>query len=234
MADSFEKSRIFIKIILLSQFPKFEHNDLILLRKMVRIILMSSRYKKDFYFYKAKRERYLARSIYKLKEMDEKYKLIKRNDTILDLGCYPGSWLQYCSKVVGSKGIVLGVDQKEPDHELGGNVKFLKADVFDLEIGAIEAISPDFEVLLSDMAPFTTGFKSVDHHRIMALARRSLKLADDLLKKGGNFVCKIFEGKDAQVLLKEVKGRFKVTKIYKPRSSKKESREIYLVGLGKI
>lgn len=201
---------------------------------MARITLMPGRYKKDFYFYKAKRERYLARSIYKLKEMDEKYKLIKRNDTVLDLGCYPGSWLQYCSKVIGSKGVVLGVDQEELDYEFGDNVKFLKADVFDLDIEAIKAVSPGFEVVLSDMAPFTTGFKSVDHHRIMSLARRSLELADGLLKKGGNFVCKIFEGEDAKVLSEEVKERFEVTKIYKPRSSKKESPEIYLVGLGKI
>lgn len=189
---------------------------------------------KDFYFYKAKRNHYLARSVYKLKEIDEKYHLLKKNDVVLDLGCHPGSWLQYCSKVIGPKGMILGIDLKELDHKFGDNVRFLKADILDLNIRTIKSmVNKDFGVVLSDMAPFTTGDKFVDHERSMRLARRSLEIADQVLRKAGNFLCKILEGEESHAFPKEVRERFGFMKIYKPKGSRKESREIYVIGLGK-
>jgi len=195
---------------------------------------MSGKEIKDFYFYKAKREHYLARSVYKLKEIDEKYHLLKKNDVVLDLGCCPGSWLQYCSKVAGPKGMILGIDVKELGYKLGGDVRFLRADVLNLNIRAIKSmVNKDFDVVLSDMAPFTTGAKFVDHERSMQLARRSLEIANQVLRKTGNFLCKILEGEESPAFLKEVRKRFGFMKVYKPKGSRKESREIYVIGLGK-
>jgi len=198
------------------------------------MVNMSGKEIKDFYFYKAKREHYLARSVYKLKEIDEKYHLLKKNDVVLDLGCCPGSWLQYCSKAIGSKGMILGIDVKELEHKLGNNVRFLKADVLNLNIRTIKSmVNKDFNVVLSDMAPFTTGVKSIDHERSMKLARRSLEIANQVLRKAGNFLCKILEGEESHAFFREVRERFGFVKVYKPKGSRKESREIYVIGLGK-
>ncbi|HIC91118.1 MAG TPA: RlmE family RNA methyltransferase [Syntrophaceae bacterium] len=189
---------------------------------------------KDFYFYKAKREHYLARSVYKLKEIDEKYHLLKKNDVVLDLGCHPGSWLQYCSKIIGPKGMILGIDVKELGYKPGDNVRFLKADILNLNIRTIKSmVNKHFDVVLSDMAPFTTGVKSIDHQRSMNLARRSLEIANQVLRKAGNFLCKMLEGEESPAFLKEIKERFGFIKVYKPKGSRKESREIYVIGLGK-
>jgi 23S rRNA (uridine2552-2'-O)-methyltransferase len=194
---------------------------------------MPRRVVKDFLFYKAKREHYAARSIYKLKEMNKKYRLLKEGNVILDLGCYPGSWLQHCSQVAGPTGMVLGIDRKELTHKVADNVRFLKADVLDLNLEDIKEIAQEFDVVLSDMAPSTMGIRSVDHQRSLVLARRCLEIARHVLKSKGNLACKIFEGEDSPGFFAEVKRWFEFAKIYKPSSSRKESREIYVIGLRK-
>ncbi len=130
--------------------------------------------------------------------------------------------------------MVLGIDRKDLAHKIADNVKFLKADALDLDLENIRQIAKQFDVVLSDMAPPTTGIKSIDHQRSVMLATRCLEIAHHLLKSKGNLVCKIFEGEDSPRFFEEVKKGFEFTKIYKPKASSKESREIYVIGLRKI
>ncbi len=192
------------------------------------------RYKpKDFYFKKAKRHKYVARSVYKLEEIQKKYRIIKPGARVLDLGCYPGSWLQYAEEKVGTRGLVIGVDLKELKKEFSPRVIFLKQDVNELDPALLKKYSPVFDVVLSDMAPATTGIGFVDSTRSVYLADRALGIAIAVLKKGGSFFCKVFEGEDFPEFLKKVRGEFDRVKIIKPKASRKDSREIYLLGTGK-
>jgi len=190
-------------------------------------------YLKDAFFKKAKKEGYFARSIYKLQEIDKKYHIFKKQDKVLDLGSSPGSWLQYIAKIVGKKGIVLGIDinpikwNNPPPY-----VHFWQRDVFNWNFEEAKKFGL-FDAVVSDMAPSTTGIKDVDAYRSFKLAMRALEIAINLLKPGGHFVSKIFEGKEMKDFLIECKRHFSFVKIYKPKSSRQESREIFLVSLKK-
>ncbi len=187
----------------------------------------------DHYFKKAKRHRYLARSVYKLDEIQRKYRIIKRGSRVLDLGCAPGSWLQYAEEKVGRKGIVVGVDLKEVKKDFSSRVFVLREDVFELNPGRLKEFCSFFDVVLSDMAPATTGIGFVDSTRSIYLAERALEIADAVLKKGGYLLCKVFEGEDFPQFLKKYREAFERVKIIKPKASRKDSREIYLLGIGK-
>ncbi len=187
----------------------------------------------DFYFKKAKKQKYLARSVYKLEEIQKKYRILKPGARVLDLGCAPGSWLQYAQEKVGPKGVVVGVDQKELKADFGPKVFFVKEDVYELELSKLKQYVPYFDVVLSDMAPATTGIGFVDSTRSVYLAERALEIARAVLKKGGFFLCKVFEGEDFPPFLKRYREAFERVKIIKPKASRKDSREIYLLGIGK-
>ncbi|MFW9997531.1 MAG: SAM-dependent methyltransferase [Candidatus Odinarchaeota archaeon] len=193
---------------------------------------MVKKNQKDYYFNLAKKEGYLARSAYKLKTADLKYKLIRKGDIVLDLGCYPGSWLQYCAERVGKKGVLVGVDRKAPE-SLPGQVMFIQGDVHAMDLEVIRNASPEFDVVLSDMAPDTTGDRFVDGVRSYELADRALGIADALLKPGGRFFCKIFQSGEFDVFLRDVRRAYQTTRVFKPPSSKKASRETFVVGINK-
>ncbi len=182
--------------------------------------------KTDFYTKKAKEENYPARSVYKLQEIDQKYKIIKAGDRVLDLGCAPGSWLMYISRKVGPRGRVLGVDINDLKIEVPDNVKFIKADVFKFEVNG------KFNVVVSDLAPNTTGIGFADAQQSLEFCERALEIAKRVLIKEGNFVCKIFEGEETDEIYKSIKPLFAFAKKYKPKASRKESREIYIIGVG--
>ena len=187
--------------------------------------------RKDHYFKKAKEEGFRARSAYKLFELNKKHNIIKRNDKILDLGCSPGSWSQVALKLVGNKGLVLGIDIL-PVKELPG-IKFLEADITAKEtIFMIKTFSSQFDVIMSDMAPKTTGIKDLDHIKSIYLNEKALDLAEEVLKNRGNFICKVFQGEEFPNFLKKVKEKFEFTKSFKPESSRKESKEIYIIAKG--
>ncbi|MBP5295730.1 MAG: hypothetical protein J6Y94_00155, partial [Bacteriovoracaceae bacterium] len=122
----------------------------------------------DYYFKKAKEEKFLARSVYKLEEINQKFKILKKNDQVLDLGYYPGSWIQYTSSVIGKQGQILGVDLQEVNKDLAAlkNVTLMQDDVFALTPEKVQGppfhIRLPFDVVLSDMAPKTSGIRSVD------------------------------------------------------------------------
>ena len=187
---------------------------------------------KDHYSTLAKKENFPARSVYKLKEIQQKYNLIKKGDKILDLGCSPGSWLIYATELTGKKGRVIGVDLKPLSVKIPSNVRVYTADILSVDDKFYELTGKDFNVILSDMAPATTGHKNVDAARSFNLCEAALSIAQKILIPGGSFVCKIFQGEDFNKFSDLVKDRFKKSKIFKPQSSRKTSKEIYIIGLG--
>ena len=187
----------------------------------------------DHYFRRAKKEGFIARSVYKLEEVDRRVRLFKPGQRVLDLGCHPGSWLQYCARAVGKRGLVVGVDTRAISIELPPHVHFIQADVFELLPTDLYQISEDFDVVLSDLAPATTGMRSVDSSRSLALFQRALTLADDLLVPGAHFLGKIFQGSGFEEMVKELKSRFDKVKVIRPRATRSQSKEIYVVAMGK-
>lgn len=190
---------------------------------------------RDHYFKKAKQENFAARSVFKLEEIDKKYRLFKPGQTVLDLGASPGSWSQYSSKMVGEKGRVLGVDLSPVTVSLK-NAVFIQADLRDLNLEEIfkeHGFSPPFDLVLSDMAPKTTGIRMTDQARSMELCELALDVSRRFLKKDGHFVCKLFHSDDFTKLRDEIKKSFQKCEAVKPDSTRKISKEIFLVGINK-
>ncbi len=177
----------------------------------------------DYYSKKAKKDKYPARSVYKLEEVQQRYKFLKKGDSVLDLGCYPGSWSLYASEVVGPKGIVVGVDLQQADKSprAGGSpIHWLCQDITGPE-------------LLPAVRRFRPGFRDkwTDAQKSLLLVRHSLELADELLLNRGHYLCKAFQGEDFPEFVKEVKKRFAMAKVLKPQSSRIESREVFLLAM---
>jgi 23S rRNA (uridine2552-2'-O)-methyltransferase len=187
----------------------------------------------DFFRSRARAEGFVARAIYKLKEVDEKYHLFKEGQRVLDLGCSPGSWLQYIGARIGPRGLVVGVDANPPQIELGAPLYFVQGEVTSIDLKTILAISPVFDVVVSDMAPKTTGMRQVDQQRSLELAFVAWEWASKLLRSGGNFLVKVFEGPDTGTLKAVLKAGFSSCRPVKPAGSRPASREIYLLGLKK-
>lgn len=188
---------------------------------------------KDHYYQKAKDENYLARSIYKLEEIDQRFKVIKKGAFVLDLGYYPGSWVQYTVPKVGPEGRVIGIDIQEVNKKLQfANLSLLQKDIFNVSGPADVGSDRHFDVVLSDMAPSTTGIKSVDQARSLGLVEAVFGLLPVTLKPGGNFVIKVFESNDAQVYLKEQKSRFNEFHYLRPKSTRSVSKEFFVIAKG--
>ncbi|MBS1959746.1 MAG: RlmE family RNA methyltransferase [Bdellovibrionales bacterium] len=191
--------------------------------------------KRDHYYHKAKEDNFAARSIYKLEEIDQKFKIIKAGMKVLDLGAAPGSWSQYLSQKVGEKGRVLGVDLIRVELSLP-NAIFIHADLRDLNLDKIfveNGFEPTFDGVFSDMAPKTTGIRITDQARSMELCVLALEVSDRFLRPGGNFVCKFFHSDDFQELKKMMEQRFGKVEVLRPKSTRKESKEIFLIGISK-
>ena len=188
----------------------------------------------DHYSERARKERYPARSVYKLKEAQKKYGLIRKGDRVLDLGCSPGSWLLYAAELAGNRGEVLGIDQNAVTISLPARVKTFTADILTIDGPWIEnaTLRNHFNVVLSDMAPATTGNKAVDSARSYRLCEAALNIAQMVLVPGGSFFCKIFQGDEFKRFSDSVRSRFKGHKIFKPQSSRKQSKEIFILGMG--
>lgn len=187
----------------------------------------------DYYAKRAREERYPARSVYKLEEIQKKFTVLKRNSRVLDLGCCPGSWLLFASETVGKKGLVVGVDINPLNVPLPPNARFVQNDVLAWEESFVEAIGTSFQAVLSDMAPSTTGSKSVDAQRSLELSEAALAVSNRVLRPGGSFVCKVFQGPDFKAFSDGLKQSFRRVAHFKPKSSRKASKEIYIVGMGK-
>jgi len=191
----------------------------------------------DRFFRLAKQEGYLARSAYKLKQLAERHRLLRRGDRVLDLGCAPGSWLQVASELVAPDGIVVGLDLQEVAAPMPANVRALVADVFAVAPRDLLQLLPAgarFDVVLSDMAPSTSGGAggSSDHFRSVELCRRVLALLPGVLAPGGRLAMKVFEGEQYPALLRETGRFFATARGYKPAATREVSREMYVVAHG--
>ena len=189
---------------------------------------------KDHYSIRAREERWLARSVYKLEEIDKRHRIIRRGFRVLDLGCYPGSWSQYCLKRVGKGGEVVGLDIKPPDGISDANFRFIKTNILNLKTGDLAREVGIMDAVISDLAPDTTGISLVDTSRSLALAEKALEIALAVLKERGHFLCKVFEGEDFKAYKERVSGCFNQIRLLKPAAVRKKSREVYLLGLGLV
>ncbi|MBX3379671.1 MAG: RlmE family RNA methyltransferase [Phycisphaeraceae bacterium] len=185
----------------------------------------------DEYFKKAKAEGYLARSAYKLKEIQERHHLLRAGKSVVDLGCAPGSWLQVASQIVGPKGLVVGIDLQPVAQEIAPNVRTIEGDIFKTDPTALLP-DPDakFDIVLSDMAPNTSGHG--DDALSVRLCRRVLELLPALLAPRGACVMKVLEGSGYSELLKDCQRLFSRAKGLKPKASRDASREIFIVAEG--
>ncbi|MBI5524455.1 MAG: RlmE family RNA methyltransferase [Desulfarculus sp.] len=186
----------------------------------------------DARYHRAKREGFAARSVYKLEEMDRRYQLLRPNQRVLDLGAHPGSWLQYACQRVGRGGLVVGVDIQEAGVDLPAQARYLQADLLALEPQDLRAFAPAYDVVLSDVAPRTTGVMHADMAASYELTAKALDLALELLKPGGSLVAKVYFGPQVEELIKRVKAAFTLGKAHKPEASRSASKEIYLLGRG--
>ena len=184
----------------------------------------------DHYFKEARKQGYAARSAFKLEEMDRKFRLLRKGQRVLDLGCAPGSWLQYAAKRVLPEGSLTGVDLKPVKINLPDQVRTFQKDIYMLDETIFE--SSQFDLVLSDMAPDTTGIPSVDSQRSYDLNAQALMLAKRQLKSGGTLVLKAFQGEPLNQLKSDFRSCFNSLKLFKPKSSRSESVEIYLLGFG--
>lgn len=186
----------------------------------------------DHYSRQAKKDNYPARSVYKLQEIQSRNKIIKNGDRVLDLGCSPGSWILYASALAGEKGYVVGLDIKPVTVNIPENVSIFICDILSIDDALLSAIGNDFNVVISDMAPATTGNKSVDSARSYDLCMAAFNIAGKVLAPGGSFLCKIFQGDDFKKFSEMVKASYHTHRIFKPQSSRKASKEIYIIGVG--
>jgi 23S rRNA (uridine2552-2'-O)-methyltransferase len=186
----------------------------------------------DPYVAQAKKEGYRSRAAYKLIELDGKFRFLKKGARVLDLGAAPGGWSQVAHRRVGDTGKVVGADVLEIA-PLAGCI-LLKADLLDPETPALlkKTLGGEADVVLTDMAAPTTGHRATDHLRTTALFEAALDVAEDVLKPGGAFVGKVFQGGASGELLKRVKSLFRDVKHVKPPASRAESVELYLVATG--
>ncbi len=188
----------------------------------------------DYYWRKSKEEGYPARSVFKLQEIQEKYRLIRPGNAVLDLGASPGSWSLYILDLLAGGGSVTGADLNSPDRKLLSRrgFRFIQGDFTSAEI--LEAIlaSAPFDVVVSDAAPSTTGNRTMDTARSLDLARQVLAIAEKTLKPGGNLALKIFQGGEEKEILDWMRGRFASARAFKPKASRRDSMETYFVGTG--
>ncbi len=188
----------------------------------------------DHYSLQAQREGYPARSVYKLEEIQQKYKVFPREGKVLDVGAAPGSWSLYILRNLSPKGLLAAVDLKPLNlkEENDPRYHFLQGDFFDDEnLKALQGWGP-YDAVLSDAAPATTGNRTVDTGRSASLVEGILYQARKLLKPGGNLVVKIFLGGEEQSLLSQFKDNFSSARMFKPKACRKESFETFLIGQG--
>ncbi len=188
---------------------------------------MARRELHDRYFRQAKREGYLARSAYKLIEIDDKRKLIRKGDRVIDLGCAPGSWLQVAAERTGSRGFVVGIDLKPVSGPFARNVRTVVGDF--TEIDPADLLDKEgrlANVVLSDMAPNTSGHG--DHFMSVRLCEQILDRLPLLLRKGGSFAMKVFEGEAFPPLLERTRQSFHDVKVIKPKATRDVSREVFV------
>ena len=190
--------------------------------------------KKDYYYRKAKEEKYRSRATYKLLQAVKKYRFLRKGDVVVDLGAAPGGWLQAARKIVGKEGSVLGVDLNPIVPLKTSNIHTIVGDITDAETQEqIHKLLPSsVDAVISDVSPNISGVWEIDHARQIDLAHESLELALRLLNDKGNFFVKVFQGDMCQDFVEKVRKHFLRVEIIKPKASRTKSAEIFILGLG--
>ena len=187
--------------------------------------------RRDPYYRRAKSQGYRSRAAFKLIQIDARFDLIYEGDAVVDLGAAPGGWSQVAKFLVGDTGSVVAVDRIGM-RPIDG-VEVWRGDLADAAV--LEALATrvgSVDVVLSDMAPRLSGNKTHDHHRSVDVARAALAAAHRLLRPGGHFLCKVFQGEELDAFRREVRRHFREVRGHAPEASRKESREFYLVAKG--
>ncbi len=189
--------------------------------------------KREYYYRKAKEEDYRSRATYKLLQAVGKYHFIRKGDIVVDLGAAPGGWLQATRNIVGDDGFVLGVDKESIKPLKAPNVLAIVGDLTDPETHKriAEILPAPADCIISDVSPNISGIWEVDHARQIDLARESLHLALTLLKQGGSFFVKVFQGDLFRNFVKEAQRHFRRVEIIKPKASRAASAEIFVLGM---
>lgn len=197
---------------------------------------VSRRDKADFFTKKAHSEGYPARSVYKLEEINSTHRIIKPGDTVLDVGAAPGSWTLFTHReLIKGRGKIVSCDLNPLSLDpVPPTVIEFTGDAFSKEIRARLVEEGPYDAIISDAAPMTTGNRIVDTSRSEYLAEQVVMLAEEQLKTHGNLVIKIFQGGGEQEILKRMRTIFKKAKAFKPKASRDDSFEIFLIGLDKV
>ncbi len=183
----------------------------------------------DRFTKEAKKAGFPARSVFKLEEIDRRVRLIKPGMRVLDLGASPGSWAMYAAQKIGRSGKLLAVDLNPLGVTLAAPAEFVLGDALTLENETLAKFAP-YDVVLSDMAPKTTGNRLGDQTRSFELFMGAVTVASGLLKKGGSFVGKIFMGEDFPLAKAEVKKLFEEERSIRPEGTRSVSYELFVVG----
>lgn len=189
--------------------------------------------KREYYYRKAKEEKFRSRAAYKLLQAVKKHQFIKPGYVVVDLGAAPGGWTQASRRIVGSSGFVLGIDLKRVEPIDLPNVRTVTGDVTDSQItqSIREVLPRSADVIISDVSPNISGVWELDHARQIDLARQSLRIATSVLRPRGNFFVKVFQGDMLNDFVEEVKQYFSFVKLIKPKASRAKSSELYVLGM---
>lgn len=180
----------------------------------------------------ARAQGYPARSVFKLQEIDRRVRLLRAGQNVIDLGAAPGSWSLYASERVGPTGHVYAIDIKPLQQAFGPNVKVLEGDALSLDSAVLAEHAP-YDVVLSDMAPNTSGSKLADQARSTELFLRALEVAIAHGKPGSHFAAKIFMSGDYKAAETEVRKAYTSVKTIRPEGTRQNSSEVFVVGMGK-
>lgn len=194
--------------------------------------------RKDHFYHKAKSEGYRSRAAYKLDELQNKHKIIRPHSKVLDLGCFPGGWLQIAAQAVKSKGLVIGIDLKPLEAfsvEESEIIKVIKCDLYHEDLARVaihDYYDNKFDVIISDMSPSLSGIKDKDQAESVELFILALRYCNLFLKDNGSFISKIFPSQDMETTFKEHKKNWKTFQKTTLKSTRTSSNELYVIGKG--
>jgi len=184
--------------------------------------------RQDYYYWKAKEKGYRSRAAFKLIQINKRFNLIKSGYKVLDLGASPGGWSQVAANI-GAEVVAIDIN---PMPSIEG-ITFIKGDITQQEtVKAVKDLQIEFDAVISDASPKLTGKWTIDHLLSIDLAKASFNFAQLFLRRGGNFLVKVFQGEEIQSFYREVAPKFRFKKFHSPQASRKRSAEIYFVGKG--
>ena len=189
--------------------------------------------KRDYFYKKAKEEKYRSRASYKLAQANNKYSFMKYGDVVIDLGAAPGGWIQVAKKIIGNKGFILGIDLRPIEQFPQSYIRTIVGDMTEQETRQqIQELLPrKANVVISDASPNISGIWEVDHARQIDLAQKALEIAFETLETSGNFFVKVFQGDMLDDFVKKTKKHFETVKVIKPQASRAKSSEMFVLAL---